>query len=144
MPITLEHRKPQNRTPLLTDLEEESKGKEPRRAQAYIPHKIPKRKASKSLQENHQEKAPKITKRTNENNTSKPWGTTPNHLYIPKRFIQGLVCRPIILPSHKISPWTSQASPMEILRKIGKKWSRVPRDGCHPLTTWVIWRQPKV
>jgi hypothetical protein len=27
----------------------ESKGKEPRRAQGYIPHQIPKRKASKSL-----------------------------------------------------------------------------------------------
>jgi hypothetical protein len=62
--------------------------------------------------------------------------------------IQGLACRPIILPSHKISPWSSQSSPMEILRKIGRKnrktkWSRVPRDDCHPLTTWVIWRQPK-
>jgi hypothetical protein len=34
-----------------------------------------------------------------------------NHLYIPKRFIQGLTCRPIIIPSHKISPWSSQASP---------------------------------
>jgi hypothetical protein len=35
---------------------------------------------------------------------------------------------------------------MEILRKIGRenrntKWARVPRDGCHPLITWVIWRQ---
>jgi hypothetical protein len=35
---------------------------------------------------------------------------------------------------------------MEILRKIGRenrktKWARVPSDGCHPLTTWVIWRQ---
>jgi hypothetical protein len=48
---------------LLTDLRGESKGKEPRRVEAYIPHQIPKRKASKSLQENHQEKAPKITKK---------------------------------------------------------------------------------
>jgi hypothetical protein len=32
-------------------------------AQAYIPHQIPKRKASNSLQENHQEKSPKITKK---------------------------------------------------------------------------------
>jgi polyribonucleotide nucleotidyltransferase len=31
------------------------------RVRAYIPHQIPKRKASKSLQENHQEKALKIT-----------------------------------------------------------------------------------
>jgi hypothetical protein len=63
----------------------------------------------------------KSPKRTNGNNTSKPWGTTPNYLYIPKRFIQGLACRPIILSSHKISPWSSQASPMKILRKIGKQ-----------------------
>jgi hypothetical protein len=61
--LTLEHRKPQNRAPLLTDLGRESKGKEPRRVHAYIPHQIPKGKASKSPQENHQEKAPKITKK---------------------------------------------------------------------------------
>jgi hypothetical protein len=48
---------------LLTDLGGESKGKEPQRAHAYIPHQIPKRKASKSLQENHQEKALKNTKK---------------------------------------------------------------------------------
>jgi hypothetical protein len=41
----------------------ESKGKEPRRIHAYIPHQIPKRKVPKSLQENHQERAPKITKK---------------------------------------------------------------------------------
>jgi DNA-binding transcriptional regulator GbsR (MarR family) len=45
------------------DLGGESKGKEPRRAHAYIPHQIPKRKASKSLQEKHREKALKITKK---------------------------------------------------------------------------------
>jgi hypothetical protein len=86
----------------------------------------------------------KSPKRTNGNNTSKPWGTTMNHLYITKRFIQA--CRPIIHPSHKISPWSSQASPIEILGKIGRenrktKWARVPGVGCHPLTSWVIWRQ---
>jgi hypothetical protein len=48
---------------LLTDLGGESKGKEPRRVQAYIPHQIPKRKASKLPQENHQERAPKITEK---------------------------------------------------------------------------------
>jgi polyribonucleotide nucleotidyltransferase len=45
------------------DLGGESKEKEPRRVHAYIPHQILKRKASKLLQENHQEKAPKITKK---------------------------------------------------------------------------------
>jgi hypothetical protein len=39
----------------------ESKGKEPRRVHTYIPHKIPKRKVLKTLQEIHQERAPKIT-----------------------------------------------------------------------------------
>jgi hypothetical protein len=57
-PQTLEHQKPRNRALLLTDLGGESKGIEPQRAQTYIPHQIIKRKASKSLQENHQEKAP--------------------------------------------------------------------------------------
>jgi polyribonucleotide nucleotidyltransferase len=45
------------------DLGEESKGKEPQGFHAYTPHQIPKRKVSKSLQENRQEKAPKITKK---------------------------------------------------------------------------------
>jgi hypothetical protein len=44
------------------DLGGESKGKEPQWVQAYIPHQIPKRKALKSLQRNHPETAPKITK----------------------------------------------------------------------------------
>jgi polyribonucleotide nucleotidyltransferase len=48
---------------LLVDLGGELKGREPRRAHAYIPRQIPKRKASKSLQENRQEKALKITKK---------------------------------------------------------------------------------
>jgi hypothetical protein len=42
------------------DLGGESKGKEPRRVHTYIPHQIPKRKVPKTLQENHQERAPKI------------------------------------------------------------------------------------
>jgi hypothetical protein len=61
-PLTLE-RKPQNRAPLLTDLGGEINRKETRRFQAYIPHQIPKRKASKLPQEKHQERAPKITKK---------------------------------------------------------------------------------
>jgi hypothetical protein len=43
------------------DLGGESKGKEPRRVHTYIPHQIPKRKVSKTLQKIHQERAPKIT-----------------------------------------------------------------------------------
>jgi hypothetical protein len=60
-PFTLEHRKPQNRAPLLMDLGGESKGKEPRRVHTYIPHQIPKREVPKTLQEIHQERALKIT-----------------------------------------------------------------------------------
>jgi hypothetical protein len=41
------------------------KGKKPRRVHAYIPQQIPKKTASKSLHENRQEKAPKITKKGN-------------------------------------------------------------------------------
>jgi hypothetical protein len=62
-PLTLEHRKPQNRAPLLTDLGGQSKGIEPRRVHTYIPHQIPKRKVPKTLDEIHQERAPKITKK---------------------------------------------------------------------------------
>jgi hypothetical protein len=54
------------------DLGEESKGNEPRRVYAYIPHQIPKRKVSKPPQENHQEKTPKSPKRKNGRNTIKP------------------------------------------------------------------------
>jgi hypothetical protein len=63
MPLTLEPRKPQNRAPLLTNLGGQSKRKEPRNVQAYTPHQIPKIKASKTLQENRQERARKITKK---------------------------------------------------------------------------------
>jgi hypothetical protein len=58
---TLGQRKPQNRAPFLTDFREESKGKEPRRVHTYIRPQIPKRKVPKTLQEIHQERAPKIT-----------------------------------------------------------------------------------
>jgi hypothetical protein len=44
----------------------ESKGKEPRRIHAYTPQQIVERKASKSLREKHQEKAPKFTKKENQ------------------------------------------------------------------------------
>jgi hypothetical protein len=37
--------------------------KKPRKVHAYIPHQIPTRKVSKRLQENRQQKAPKITKK---------------------------------------------------------------------------------
>jgi hypothetical protein len=86
----------------------------------------------------------KSPKRETGKNSNKPWGTTPNHLYIPLRFIQGLACRPIILPSLKISPWSSQASPIDILGKIGRenrknKMSEGSRVGCHWTRLKRIW-----
>jgi hypothetical protein len=54
------------------DLGGESKGKEAQRVHAYILQQIPTRRASKSLQENHQEKALKTTKKETGKNTNKP------------------------------------------------------------------------
>jgi hypothetical protein len=113
------------------------------------PTKSPRARSRKCTKESTKRGLRKSLPTTNRDNTTKPWGTTPNHQYIPKRFIQGLACCPIIQPSHKISPWCSQVSPIEILGKIWMenkktKWARVPRDGCNPLTSWVIWRHPKV
>jgi hypothetical protein len=79
-PLTLEHQKPQNQAPLLTDLGGESRGKEPRRVHAYIPHQIPKREASKTLQENYQEKS-------SENHQKERTGTTHSSLEEPRRII---------------------------------------------------------
>jgi hypothetical protein len=64
-PLTLEHGKPQNRAPLLTDLGGESQPKEPRRVPTNFPHQIPKSKVPKTPQEKHQERAPKITTKNN-------------------------------------------------------------------------------
>jgi hypothetical protein len=47
--------------------------------------------------------------------------TTPNLLYNQERFVQGLAYLLDIHPSLKISPWSSQPSPMEILGKIGRE-----------------------
>jgi hypothetical protein len=43
----------------------ESKEKEPRRVHTNFPHEIPKSKVPKTLRENHQERAPKITTMNN-------------------------------------------------------------------------------
>jgi hypothetical protein len=64
-PLTLEHGKPQNRAPLLTNLGGESHPKEPRRVPTNSPHQIPKRKVPKTPQENQQERASKITTKNN-------------------------------------------------------------------------------
>jgi hypothetical protein len=53
--------KTQKSSPLTHEFGRQSKGKEPRRVHTYIPHQIPKSKVSKTHQEIHQERAPKIT-----------------------------------------------------------------------------------
>jgi hypothetical protein len=65
----------------------------PTNPQEQGPDKQPKRITKRGLR--------KSPPRTTGNNTSKPRGTTPNHLYMPQRFIQGLACRPIIQPSQQ-------------------------------------------
>jgi hypothetical protein len=111
-------------------------------------NKNPSKKRPKLLHGNSKKRLRKSPKRKNGKNTNKPWGTTLNHLYIPWKVHTRSSFRPIILSSHKIAPWSSQASPIEILRKIGSenrktKWARVLRDDCCPLSSKYIWRQPK-
>jgi hypothetical protein len=64
-PLTLEHRKPQNRAPLLTDLGGE-RLLEVLQGPHKFPQQIPKSKVPKTTQENHQERAPKITTKNNQ------------------------------------------------------------------------------
>jgi hypothetical protein len=82
----------------------ESNGKEPQRVHAYIPQQIPKKAASKSLQENRQEKAPKITRKENLAELKK---ALRNHAELSIHTMKVHTrssFRSIILPSHKISP----------------------------------------
>jgi hypothetical protein len=99
-PQILGQRKTQNSVLLLTDLGRESRGKEPRRAQGYIPHKIPKRKASKSLQEN----ALKIIKKENQEELKQALRNDAETSIHTMMVHTRSSFRPIILPSHKISP----------------------------------------
>jgi 2-oxoglutarate dehydrogenase complex dehydrogenase (E1) component-like enzyme len=89
---------------LLTDLGGESKGKEPRRAQTYIPHQIPKRKASKSLQENRQEKALTIIKKENREELNEALRNHAESSIHTVKVHTRYSFRSIILPSHNISP----------------------------------------
>jgi hypothetical protein len=91
-------------SPFLMDLGEESKGKEPRRVHAYIPQQIPKRTALKSLQENRQEKAPKITKKENREELKQALRNHAESSVHTMKVHTRSSFRPIILPAHKISP----------------------------------------
>jgi hypothetical protein len=52
-------------SPLTHEFGRESKVKEPQRVHTNFPHQIPKSKVPKTHQENHQERAPKITTKNN-------------------------------------------------------------------------------
>jgi hypothetical protein len=71
-PLTLEPRKPQNRAPLLTDLGGESKGKEPRRVQAYNPTKSQRERPRNRHKKFTKKGLQKSPKRRNVKDTSKP------------------------------------------------------------------------
>jgi hypothetical protein len=64
-PLTLEHRKPQNRAPKLTDLGGESKEKRTTKGSHEFPQLNTKSKVPKTHQENHKERAPKISTMNN-------------------------------------------------------------------------------
>jgi hypothetical protein len=71
---------------------------------AYIPHQIPKRKASKSLHETCQEKAPKITKKENWEDLKQALRNHAESSIHTMKVHTRYSFHPIILPSHKISP----------------------------------------
>jgi hypothetical protein len=91
-------------SPFFTDLGGFSKGEEPRRVHAYIPQQIIKKTDSKSLQENHQEKAPKITKKENWEELKQALRNHAESSVHTMKVHTRSSFRPIILPSHKISP----------------------------------------
>jgi hypothetical protein len=91
-------------SPLINGFGRGIKSKRTTKGSTNSPHQIPKSKVPKTYRENHQERAPKFTTKNNREQHNKALGTTPNHLYMPRRFIQGLACRLVIQPSHKISP----------------------------------------
>jgi hypothetical protein len=116
-PLSLELRKHQNE-PLNLRIWVGNQKKKNHEGFTWIsPIKSPRTRSRKHIEKTTKRGLRKSLPRTTGNSTTKPWWTTSNHLYIPRRFKQGLACRLIIQPSHKISPWSSQASPMEILRK---------------------------
>jgi hypothetical protein len=112
-------------SPFLTDLEGESKWKEPWRVRAYIPQQIPKIKGPKTLEENHREKTLKITKKGNLEELKQALRNHAEPSIHTIKVHTRSSFRPIILPSHKISPWSSQASPRNFKGKrkgkIGKQ-----------------------
>jgi hypothetical protein len=81
----------------------ESNGKEPRSVHAYIPQQIVERKASKSLREKTQEKAPKFTKKENREELKQVLRNHAESSIHTMKVHARSSFHPIILPSHKIS-----------------------------------------
>jgi hypothetical protein len=127
----------------------ESQPKEPRRVLTNFPHQIPKSKVPKTPQENHQERAPKITTKNNREQHNK---ALRNHTESSIHATE-VHTRSSLPPDH---PTLSQDLTMKLLsysygnpKKIGRENRKTnelgfPEIGCHPLTSWVIWRQSKV
>jgi DNA-binding FadR family transcriptional regulator len=82
----------------------ESKEKEPRGVHAYIPQQIVERKASKSLREKHHEKVLKFTKKKNREELKQAMRNHAESSIHTMKVHTRSSFRPIILPSHKISP----------------------------------------
>jgi hypothetical protein len=97
--------------------------KEAQGTHPWPPQWNPKKNPLKSAKSTEERKCQKAQKRPTEI-------TTPNLLYKQERLVQGPACLLNIHPSIKISPWSSQASPMEILGKIGRENRK---------TKWWLW-----
>jgi hypothetical protein len=79
-----------------------NKGKRTTKGSYIHPQQIPKRTTSKSLQENRQEKTPKITKKENREEFKQAlWNHAESSMHTMKVHTRSSF-RPIILPSHKI------------------------------------------
>jgi hypothetical protein len=79
------------------------KGKRTTKGSHEFPHQIPKSKVPKTQRENHQERTPKITTKNNQEQHNK---ALRNHAEssIHTKEVHTRSSRPIIQPSHQISP----------------------------------------
>jgi hypothetical protein len=92
-------KKPTNRGRFKGVLMAKSPAKEAHGRHMWHPTRIPQEINLKTPPRKSQERAQKIAKEKNGRDNTRLWGTTPNHLYIPWRFIQGLACHLVIHPS---------------------------------------------
>jgi hypothetical protein len=127
----------------------ESQAKEPRRVPTNFPHQIPKSNVPKTPRENRQERDPKITTKNNWEQHNKALRNHAESSIHTKK----VHTRSRLLPDH---PTLSQDLTMKLSSKSYGNPKKIGREnrkanelgfqeiGCHPLTSWVIWRQLKV